>query len=136
MSIFDRISADLKSARLGRRPAEVLTLATIVGDLSSNAKMVDGKKVVADADVVAYLKKFISSLDVMIAARPDDAHQIWERELVSTYLPQQLTEQQLVDLVWGRHLSLGDYMSFLKTNYAGQYDGKLASQVWKGCTGE
>jgi len=131
--LIDVLTAALNAARKNRDGFSTLTLSTIVGDLKSNAVVVNGQKVVEDDKVVAYLKKFIKGIDETLSVR-DSEDLRRQREIVVDFLPTQLTEQQLVDLVTG-NLSLAEYMKFLKDNYAGLYDGKLAASVWKGVYG-
>lgn len=53
-----------------------------------------------------------------------------EATFLESLLPTQLTELQLCDLVEDSGAThVGAFMKFLKENYTGQYDGKLASKV-------
>lgn len=62
-----------------------------------------------------------------------------ELEILNNYLPQQLNEETLreiiKDVVEKNNIQspkeMGKVMSFLKTNFNGQYDGKLASILIK-----
>jgi hypothetical protein len=58
-----------------------------------------------------------------------------ELGLLEEILPKTLTKEELEDiiddyLVIKLEAPLGEVMKYLKTNYSGQYDGKIASQVF------
>jgi len=59
-----------------------------------------------------------------------------EIEILNGYLPKQMTEDELRSVISDFKAenigaNVGSIMSFLKTNYAGLYDGKMASQLAK-----
>lgn len=132
--LIDKLTNDLKAARLARNSHAVLYMSLIIGDLKSKAPLIDGEKVVTDDAVITYAKKYLGNLEEV--RRLDTAVTDVDGEYlyVESLLPKQLTEDELAALVTG-NLSIGEYMKFLKDNYAGQYDGKLAAKVWKGVCG-
>jgi uncharacterized protein YqeY len=59
-----------------------------------------------------------------------------EQKILEGYLPQQISESELIQIVntaiqAGTASNVGALMGFLKTNYAGKYDGKIASAAVK-----
>jgi len=60
-----------------------------------------------------------------------------ELNILNGYLPTQLTEEQLINILTNEAKDkgykmmgdMGKMMSFLKNNYGGQYDGKMASTL-------
>lgn len=137
MTEFENLQAKLKSARLNRDSALVTILSTIVGDLASSAKMVDGVKVVSDDEVFSYLKKYVKNIEETIklsgATQADPKWDIifFELEYIKQFLPKLLTEQELRDILQSRDfINLGEFMKHLKTVYPNQFDGKVASKLW------
>jgi len=66
-----------------------------------------------------------------------------EVSILETYLPKQLTEEQLSGLisalVYNNNYTIkdmGKIMAELKSKYSGQYDGKLASTIIKSQLGK
>ncbi len=60
----------------------------------------------------------------------------YDREVtfLESLLPTQLTELQLRDLIEDSDATnVGTFMKFLKENYTGQYNGKMASKVARDC---
>lgn len=108
----------------------LIVLSTIIGELTSNAKMIDGKKVVTDDEVIAHLKKYVKNLEETLSHKEVPSIRE-ELNYVATLLPKQLSEGELRE-IWEKFSNLGEYMKHLKENYFGQYDGKVASQIAKG----
>jgi hypothetical protein len=101
----------------------------MVGNLTSNAKLVDGVKVVSDEDVTVYLKKSVKNLQESLAIKETEDGR-WELNFIESFLPKQLSEEQLRE-IWTsiNAANIGQFMGHLKSNFLGQYDGKLASKV-------
>lgn len=97
-----------------------------------------------DEEVVSMVKKFITNLEEtvrLLTARNQDAHaQTHELEILRTFLPRQMTEQELCEVVQAMvsahaGANMGQIMAQLKAAHAGTYDGKMASQVVKSVLG-
>jgi uncharacterized protein len=135
MSLLEQIKNNQIAARkLGDKTAASL-LTTLLGEASAIGKNA-GNRETTDDEVVSVIKKFIKNINETVTAlvsRNEDASTyIAEREILERYLPQQLNEAQLFKLAASQE-SMPAFMKFLKENYAGQYDGKLASTVAKSC---
>ena len=112
---------------------------TLLGEAAAVGKNA-GNRETTDAEVMAVVKKFIKGLDetVMALCKSVQTTEVElaidiaaaERAILEEFLPKQLTEDELHDMATGRG-SMPDFMKYLKENYAGQYDGKLAATVAK-----
>lgn len=109
---------------------EASLLTTLLGEAAMVGK--NAGRETNDAEVVAVVKKFIKNIDETVQAltsRGQDASVfLAEREVLKHFLPLQLTELALKHIA-EKHTSMPEFMKFLKENYAGQYDGRLASTV-------
>lgn len=135
MSLLEQIKNDQITARKASEKTEASLLTTLIGEASAIGKNA-GNRETTDAEVIAVIKKFIKNIDETVTALTDrnqDASQfITERNVLERYLPKQLNEAELFKLAASQS-SMPEFMKFLKENYAGQYDGKLASTVAKSC---
>lgn len=135
MTLQEQINADLKAAMLNNDTATKDLLRVVIGELNRIDKVVPNDK------VVATIKKMIENARVITVSRTS-AEAIGtatkEIELLEKYLPKQLTEAELsavIDNVVKTNSytikDMGKVMSFLKEQYGGRYDGKLASIITK-----
>lgn len=133
MSLFNRIKEDRVSARKLRNEIATSVLTTLVGELESASKRSGND--VSDELVIHTCKKFIfnntetlkNDLDGNVANRLRE-----ENKLLEQYLPSQLTADELsAILVALGSTDLGAIMKHLKSNYAGLYDGAVASRLAK-----
>ena len=106
-------------------------LTTLLGELEGKAKRDNTE--ITDEMVVQTCKKFIASNNEVITqtSSVEAATKLKEENVIlETFLPKQLSEAQLTVLVSSSGATnVGDAMKFLKENYSGQFDGKLASTV-------
>lgn len=113
--------------RLAKDNTASAVLALIIGECE--------KKAIAKqpVDVAAVAKKMIeSNNEVIIATRDQDRVNalLYENTVLAKLVPQQLSERELRDIIADMKLkNVGQIMSVLKAEYAGKYDGKLASQI-------
>lgn len=132
--ILTKIKADMLTARKARDTEAVKAFSTLIGEIELIGKKAGN--VINDELVIATVKKFIVNLEENLehTVSPEGkADVVTEIELLEVYLPTQMTEGQLQDII--AHLepaNMGEAMKHLKECYAGRYDGKLASQVVKG----
>lgn len=112
--------------------AEASLYTTLLGEAAMVGK--NAGRDTTDDEVVAVVKKFIKNVDETIKALTDrnqDAQQfISERAILEQFLPAQLSDSALREIAGGFD-SMPAFMKHLKENFAGQYDGKLASTVAK-----
>lgn len=140
IKLIDQIRKDYIAARKARNAVVSNLLSTLIGELESKATTwVDPDvkedkpvviKVIDDALVTATVKKFIKSLDEIIAVNESTLSKR-EKNILEAYLPQQMSEQELRDVaLLFVNGTIGEFMGHLKNNYAGSYDGRLASKIY------
>jgi uncharacterized protein YqeY len=148
--LLDTIKTASLAARKARKTDDALLLSTLLGEIETLAK--GGKGEMTDAVVVTVIKKFIKNnqetVETVLGGLPDGVqlkeaadvyHKVGilnaEQRLLTSFLPRQLTEEELVvlinGLINGGAKDIGDCMKLLKTNHAGTYDGALASKLLK-----
>ena len=145
--LIDQIKADSLEARKqnSKAPTKLIALRTnLIGTLYAEALKVgkdDGNRPSTDEEVLAVVRKFLKNLDeavtVLTKNGKDVTDQLAEKAILETYLPQQMTREQLAEAV--RHIveplpdksakAMGEVMKQLKDRFGGQYDGKTASEV-------
>lgn len=146
MSLLSTIKQQQVQARLARESATASTLTTLLGEASAVGKN-DGNRETSDDEVVAVIKKFIKNIDEtissMVERNLDHSSFTAERALLESFLPKQLTADELevivAEFISDEGLSgarnMGVVMKHLQTEYAGKYDGKVASTVVRGVLG-
>jgi uncharacterized protein YqeY len=138
MTLINTIKADQLQARKLRESLKATLLTTLISEAEVIGKN-DGNREVTDAEVVAVVKKFVKGIDETLsflvkASITDERYKTVaaERYILDKYLPVQLTIEELKVLIIGADLadtSKGSIMKYLKENFAGQYDGKVAAKV-------
>lgn len=127
------LKADMMKARMAKDSKKQRLLSTVVGDLQSNARVVNGEKVISDQDVQALLKKYMKGIKETLEYDPANNQALYEKEIISGYMPKELSEEEIRAFVQNEidkgSGSIGDIMKALKSNYDGQYDGKQASAI-------
>lgn len=112
-------------ARKTRNEVAKRALSTIISDYET--QVINGKS----PDLLAMVKKSVANLEFNMK-HSNDPEIVKERDYLQELLPKQLSKEQLIELTTtGDFPNIGAFMKFLKTNFNGQYDGKLASQVAK-----
>lgn len=144
MSIISQIKEDQLTARKDRQKLLAQTLTTLIGEIEKIGKD-DGNRETTDAESVAVLKKFRKGVEDTLNLMTESSElkmgnttiQDQELAIVDGYIPLQLTADQLTQLLLDKQVSdeealkLPTAMKFLKENYAGLYDGRMASLVIK-----
>lgn len=128
MTIQEKINTDLKAAMLAKDEAKKSILRVILGEFSRVTVSAD--KTVPDDKATAVLKKMVENAKLV--------NNTSEIEILNTYLPQQFSQDELTKVIEALIGStgatsikeMGKVMAGLKP-YAGQYDGKLASEIIK-----
>ena len=147
MSLVDEIKQASLAARKAKDTVASSLLTTLFSDVVNVGKN-SGNRNTTDAEAVAVVKKFLKGVEETIAAfngkqdsRLDIA--VIEKELLTKFLPTQLTEEQLkkeveqiaqtIENLSAKHMGL--IMKQLKEKFEGQYDGSIASKVVKSLLG-
>ncbi len=137
----DRVSQDLKSALKAGDRIAVDTYRMLLTGLKN--EQVAKKRELSEEEEIAVVRRAVKSRQEAVAlyergGRPELAEkERREIEVARTYLPQQLTEQELANAVDGiiRDLGatskkdMGRVMKELMSRHAGRVDGRVASQI-------
>lgn len=141
MSIIDKVKESQLNARKDReKRSHAASLTTLIGEAEAIGKNA-GNRAPTDLEVVAVIKKFIKNIDDSCAhaerASMGSAVAAYkeERELYCSFLPSQLTDEELVsvvnDIITEVGPKLGVVMKVLKDRHNGTYDGSKASSIVK-----
>jgi len=135
MTLLSKIKSDLFALRKEGTAKTAISLLTTLYSESANVGLNDGKRESTDAEVSAVIKKFVKNLNECIEAGTKKGIDIslyeTEKAILEVYLPKQLTPVEIEAFVID-HVRDGGKpaaMRALKENYAGQYDGKVASTI-------
>jgi uncharacterized protein YqeY len=135
--LYVQVKKDQLTARKEKDKAKASLLTTLIGELDSDVTGKSTTKVeVTDAMVVAKIKKFVKSLDALVlllgSNGPKQTEALMEISILAVYLPKYLTEGELTEIIKSFDTTnMGTVMKLLKEQYAGLYDGKLASKIAK-----
>lgn len=133
--LYTIVKGEMMKARMAKDAAALSILSTFVGELSSNAKMVNGEKTVSDEEVIAMAKKFIKGIDEVLAQQPGNEKAHYEKNILTKFMPQQMGETELRELITtiisDGAANMGAVMKELKRRNEGHYDGKMASSLVK-----
>lgn len=139
----EKLQAQLKEALKARDALRATTIRSIIAAFQY-AEMASKSGAISQEEEIAILKSELKKrreeLEFAQQAQRAELVTNLEREatIISEFLPSQLSEEDLRKVVT-QFLSsqtgakLSEVMKFLKENYAGQYDGKLASTVAQSC---
>jgi uncharacterized protein YqeY len=131
MTLMEQIKAkQIQARKSGSIEASLLT--TLLGEAAMVGK--NAGRETNDAEVVAVVKKFVKNIDETVTALTsrgqDAATFVAERDVLEQFLPVQLSENALIEVAKCQP-NMPAFMKHLKENFAGKYDGKLASTVAK-----
>lgn len=141
MSLIEQIKTDSIAAR--KNPAEKLKASLLVTLHSEivNVGKNKGNRLTTDEEAVAIIKKFASGckevIDALVGQNDERYNQaVQELAWLDGYLPKQLTEAELLDVInqiltSQPSANMGSVMKQLKADLPGRYDGALASKLIK-----
>lgn len=134
MSVLEQVQADVRSAMKAGEKDRAGALRMIVDALQKDAKLGDGDEV---AVLQRERKKRVEAADAYKeAGRAEQAAaEDYEAELIEGYLPQQLSDEELGELVGAaveesgatEQRQMGDVMKALMPKVGGRADGKRVS---------
>lgn len=135
MTIQEQVNVHLKNAILTSSNEVKSILRVLIGEFNR----VD--KIVSDEKATAIIKKMVDNAKERNAKESDETRReanLTEIGILETYLPKQLSETELktaltllIEANEYTNKDMGKIMAYLKQNYAGRYDGKLASELIK-----
>lgn len=141
--VLNQLWDDLFAAKKARDGNKTNLLSTLIAEIQAIGKN-DGNRQATEAEAIAVVKKFLKNVEITFQAlqdkSPDSQHLEGlqaEKELLKSYLPKQLDETELKEVIGGfigeledvSKGSMGVIMGKLKSQYSGQYDGKMASTL-------
>lgn len=141
-SLLEKIRSDQLQARKNKDTIASNLLTTLLGEVMAIGKN-SGNRDPEQPEIIQTVKKFLKSnaeaKDSMEKAGRDSTELDQEKKILEIYLPTQLGESQLKELIQGYvdELSeksmkqMGAVMGKLKSNHDGEYDGKMASSIVK-----
>lgn len=132
--LLEKIKADRLIARKQGDVLSAMQLTTLLGEASPS-----GTQTVTDDEVQKVITKFAKNAKEMLeyTGDPEKRKDITvEIQLYESYLPKQLTEDELQRIIINAvdemgFNSIGAIMGFLNMTHKGKFDGKLASQIAK-----
>ena len=124
------ISDERKHQR--ENPVVYTLLGTIIGEI--DRLPIPRTEKPSEDQIYKIIKKMHDSVADMLSYNSDNAQYQEEYNYLKDFIRVQLSESELEiivsDFILGNSTAkMGDIMKHLKDNYAGQYDGKLASKV-------
>ena len=134
MSVLEQVQADVRMAMKAGERERAAALRMIVDSLQQDAKLGDGDEV---AVLQRERKKRLEAAEAFgDAGREEQAGaERLEADLIEAYLPQQLSDEELADLVDAaldetgatEQKQMGQVMSALMSKLGGRADGKRVS---------
>jgi uncharacterized protein YqeY len=127
MSLIERINQDFMVAYKAKEMEKKDFLGVLKTEVTKESKTPE------DGYVVAKIKSMIKN------AEATNSLSETELNILNSYLPKQMgideVKQVIIDFVTNNSISspkeMGKVMSYLKSGYDGQYDGKMASTIIK-----
>jgi hypothetical protein len=136
MSVLEQVQEDVRAAMKAGERERAGALRMIVDSLQKDAKLGDGDEV---AVLQRERKKRLEAAEAYRdAGRAEQAEaERFEAELIEAYLPQQLSDEELGELVAAaveetgasEQRQMGDVMKALMPKVAGRADGKRVSSA-------
>jgi uncharacterized protein YqeY len=138
--IVNNIKVDQIQARKNKNTHEATLLTTLLSEAVMVGK--NQNRDTTDEETIMVIRKFLKNNNDFLKALPSSkveerAKLVSENQILERYLPQQLSEDQLKELVTvavnsGVNKDKGSIMKYMKENHTGLYDGKTLSSVVDG----
>jgi len=138
MSILKQIKENQVQARKERDKFKTGVLTALAGEVAVVGKN-NGNRETNDTEAIKVITKFAKGVEETInLVKDEDKIKELEKELeiYKSYLPKQMTEEELVTkigifLQTETNPNMGSVMKYLKENFEGEYNGKMASKIVK-----
>jgi uncharacterized protein YqeY len=142
MSLKEQITTDMKNAMRSKETERLNTIRLLLAAMKQ--KEVDERIELTDAHIITIIEKMIKqrkdSISQYEAAKREDlvASETFELKLLQTYLPEQLSDEAIVEAIQkaievsgaSGPQDMGKVIALLKTKFAGQADmGKVSGLV-------
>jgi uncharacterized protein YqeY len=143
MTLINTIKRDQLESRKNRDKLKASLLTTLLGEAMAIGKT-DGNRETTDPEVIALIKKFVKNIGLSLEVAEGEAKSNLEAEkqILTQYLPQQMSEEEITTVVQNiiniqgldaSPRNIGVVMKSLREGFEGQYDAKLASNIVKAC---
>lgn len=142
-SLFEQIKADQLAARKDRNATIANLLGTVIGVCETRVKNLKPPRALSDAEVLQVVQRLLKSLNEnlhLIAVDEARAEQLaklaTERDYLTKYLPQQLSDEEIAEIASHKNAIMNpqQIMQFLKTEHAGRFDPAHAMQIIRAVT--
>ena len=130
--LIEKLKNDANNALKNGEKEKRIVLSSLIGEIQlSKPEIINNEKTWSDAQVIKTIKKMIESNII--------CNNFSENKILEVYLPISLSETEIETLVdnlikdnnYAGIRDTGKIMSFFSKNYAGQYDGKIVSDIIK-----
>ena len=134
MKLLEKIKQDQLQSRKDRTEGKTSLLTTLYSESAMVGK--NQNRETTDSEVISVIKKFMKNNEEFRKSidKNEDTYfrLLLEYVILESYLPKQLTEQEIKDIVHHQdHETLGDCMKHFKENYSGLYDAKLVKDIYQ-----
>lgn len=132
--LLEKIKQDQLQSRKDRTEGKTSLLTTLYSESAMVGK--NQNRETTDSEVISVIKKFMKNNEEFRKSidKNEDTYFRLQLEygILESYLPKQLTEQEIKDIVHHQdHETLGDCMKHFKENYSGLYDAKLVKDIYQ-----
>lgn len=134
--VLEKIKNDQLQARKNKDSFKASILTTLIGEIVSIGKNA-GNRETNEEETLKLISKFKKGVqDTLALIKTGDITRYkTEIEIYDVYLPNLMTNDELKEvirkIISEGSINMGDIMKELKANYAGLYDGKIASSIIK-----
>ena len=149
MGLKEKLQADLTDAIKARKETKAGTIRMVLAAITTEEVSGKQARVLTDAEIITVLsreaKKRREAIDAYAAANRADlvAKEKSESEVISAYLPEQLSDSEIEKLVQDAisqtgangPSGMGQVMKFLQPKIAGKADGRKVSAIVKKAIG-
>lgn len=134
MTLLDKIRADQLQARKENNKTKATVLTTLIGEAAMIGKNAGNRDTTDDETakvIVKFVKGIVETQNLTRGVNMDKFNELEvEKQILEAYLPKQLTVDELKEIIltnFTEKPNVGAVMAYLKANYNGLYDGKIAS---------
>jgi uncharacterized protein YqeY len=129
--LLEKIRADQLQARKEGNKTKADILTTLIGEAAMVGKNA-GNRNTTDEETTKVITKFLKGVYETLALVTDGRKVTLraEAQILESYMPTQLTADELKTIIltnFTEKPNVGAVMAYLKANYSGLYDGKVAS---------
>lgn len=143
MNLYQQIKIEQLEARKAKIQLQTNLYTTLLGEIqTASTGNKNGSSEISDSDVLRVINKFIKNAKETLKLKPNDVTVSLELKLLETFLPKQLSEDELKTIILEikskchstlqANAVLGFVMKELKANYENQYDASKVKNIIQG----